>query len=265
MARARLGGSLRVSPGTQSLSRAAAAGGSRAAFLRRLLRDAFRREGWRSRCSRAPASTPGRRSTRMTAGAAVDAWCPTIRDESAHTAPPSTPHAVIMRSPAAAASPKLSRTFFTGTPPKRSRNRSGHGTLKPTLLGRSSATGTPAPASSSTHAPSEPSFGQLAPPRARRTASARTSVRAPASSSIRTAGGGPPPGEKPTQRLRTWILTLRSLRSESQDRSTGAARSISGGDGNTRRDVPMKVSTPSPPAQALISSGPKSFSMESTA
>ena len=108
---------------------------------------------------------------------------------------------------------------------------------------------TPLPASSGTQAASEPRRGQLAPPRASTVARAAT-CRSPWGTAKRRA----PSCAQPSQRWRMWNCTPRPRSRCSHARSSGAAF-ISAG--NTRPEVPTKVSTPSPCAQARRCSAPK--------
>ena len=77
-------------------------------------------------------------------------------------------------SPRTVLPPKDSAMRLSGWPSKRSRKISDQLTAKAQLLGRSGAMATPAFLRISTQPPSEPSFGQLAPPSASTTASAGT-------------------------------------------------------------------------------------------
>ena len=108
---------------------------------------------------------------------------------------------------------------------------------------------TPLPASSGTQAASEPRRGQLAPPRASTVARAAT-CRSPWGTAKRRA----PSGAQPSQRWRMWNCTPRPRSRCSHARSSGAAFMSAG---NTRPEVPTKVSTPSPCAQARRCSAPK--------
>ena len=90
--------------------------------------------------------------------------------------PPSIPSAVTMASPRAETEPQRRASRFSGCPAKRVRNTSDQAMRKPQLAGASGVTGTCACISGATQLPSEPRFGQLAPPSARIVASAATSI-----------------------------------------------------------------------------------------
>ena len=96
------------------------------------------------------------------------------RPTSAYTAPPSMPARVIMASPRTVRVPNDSAAPLSGWPSKRSRKIPDQATVKPQLAGRSGDIATPFAESVSTHAPSEPSRGQLAPPSASTVAPALT-------------------------------------------------------------------------------------------
>ena len=72
----------------------------------------------------------------------------------------------MMASPRTLCAPNDSAMPLSGWPSKRSRKMSDQATVKPQLAGRSGDIVTPLAASVSTHAPSDPSRGQLAPPSA---------------------------------------------------------------------------------------------------
>mmetsp|Transcript_116494 Transcript_116494/g.323857 ORF Transcript_116494/g.323857 Transcript_116494/m.323857 type:complete len:307 (+) Transcript_116494:327-1247(+) len=123
---------------------------------------------------------------------------------------------------------------------------------KPQLAGCSGATSTPRAASHGAQAPSEPSCGHEAPPSASSVAVGVTR-RSPSGVAKRSA---PIPGSaaQPVQRWRIANLTPAARSRCSQARSSGAAfRSA----GNTRPELPTKVSTPSPAAQARSASASK--------
>src|SRR3954447_23662587 len=100
-----------------------------------------------------------------------------------------------MASPRTVCAPNDSATPFSGWPSKRFRNISDHAAVKPQFAGRSGDIVTPLAASASTHSPSEPSRGQLAPP------------------SPRTVGPGPGPvAPAEPQHGRTHIDGLLAIR-----------------------------------------------------
>ncbi len=136
---------------------------------------------------------------------------------------------------------------FNGWPAKRSRNVSLQLTRKPQLEGRSGAISTPAPASVPAQLPSEPSLGQLAPPKASTVTSARGVIRPSALSKH-----GPPSSVQPTQRCRILNCTPIPLSCRNQTRKSGDAFIARG---KTRPLEPMKVSCPSASHQARRSAG----------
>ena len=146
------------------------------------------------------------------------------------------PVAVATHSPCSACStPAPSRqwaiTGLSGVPAWRLAKCSLQPMSKPQLDDCSGATSTPRSASHGCHAPSEPSCGQLPPPSASTTASARTST-APLGDSKRNA----PSALQPVQRCCTWKRTPASRSRRTQPRSSGAALRSAG---NTRPDVPI--------------------------
>src|SRR5258708_13204708 len=76
------------------------------------------------------------------------------------------PDLVMMASPRTLRDPNDNAAPLSGWPSKRSRKMPDQATAKPQLADRSGDMVTPLPARMSTHAPSEPSRGQLAPPSA---------------------------------------------------------------------------------------------------
>mmetsp|Transcript_32615 Transcript_32615/g.92481 ORF Transcript_32615/g.92481 Transcript_32615/m.92481 type:complete len:283 (-) Transcript_32615:646-1494(-) len=171
----------RISPATT--------GGIFSAFLSRELKEAFLRAGLDSRFATSLRLMPGLKSMCRTA-AVVEAACEaTISEERAHTAPPSMPSLVTIRSPREEWPSNASCTSFTGVPAWHKAYSLDQGTLKPTLFGRSAVTDTPIASSLLAHFPSEPSFAQLAPPRASRMASAWTMCSTPHESTILRGGG----------------------------------------------------------------------------
>ena len=121
---------------------------------------------------------------------------------------------------------------FTGRPAKRSRNRGDQATSKPALAARKGDSVAPRASTSPLQAPSEPRRGQLAPPRARTTASGR-SIRSPSGVSNIQA-----PSRRPTQRDRVRTSTPNPSSRASQARNSGEAFIARG---NTRPLDPTKV------------------------
>ena len=145
---------------------------------------------------------------------------------------------------------------FTGTPANFWRKWSVQSTSNPQLAGCRDSTVTPRASNHGTQAPSDPSFGQLAPPKARMTASAVT-VLEPSGISKRNARGP----SHPHHRCRTWMTNPAWRSRRSQARRSGAAFiSV----GNTRPDDPMKVSMPKSRAQARNAPAPKAASRGSS-
>src|SRR6185437_4145413 len=122
---------------------------------------------------------------------------------------------------------------LSGCPSKRLRKTSDQTTLKPQLAGLSDATVAPFAASISTHAASEPSRGQLAPPSASTVARAST-VRSP--SAVRN--NNRPSSPQPVQRWRSAKRTPAASNRRSQGRSNGDALKVLG---KTRPLDPTKV------------------------
>ena len=142
-------------------------------------------------------------------------------------------------------------TDLTGDPANRSRKASLQATSKPQLAGRKGMIRTLRAFSHGTQAASEPRRGQLAPPRASRHASARTSKRPAAVSNVY------PSFSNPIQRWRGMSRTPWCSSRRSQDRSSGEAFMTLG---NTRPELPTKVSVPRPWAQLRMSCGGNSSS-----
>ena len=133
-------------------------------------------------------------------------------------------------------------------------------TSKPQFDATSGATSTPSGASQWAHAPSEPSFGQLAPPSASSTACAGMSTR-PCGVSMHRSSRPCASRVSATQRCRMCSRTPRPRSRCSQARSSGAAfRSR----GKTRPELPTKVSTPRPAAHSRSAAGGNACSRGST-
>jgi hypothetical protein len=157
---------------------------------------------------------------------------------------------------------EISATPFSGAPACLAARCSLQPMSKPQFDGRSGAVSTPAACSAGSQAPSEPSRGQLPPPSASSTASART-VTSPAGAWKRSttsprASGCNAPG---CQRCRMCSRTPAARSRCSQARSSGAAFISSG---KTRPELPTKVPMPSPVAQSRSACGPKASSQRPT-
>jgi hypothetical protein len=180
--------------------------------------------------------------------------------EKAYTRLPSIPVEVTMNSPRRrcsrpAGSGIASSTDFNGWPAKRPAKCVLQPTSKPQFDGRSGAEWTPRASSSGTQAPSEPSRGQLAPPSARTTASALTSASPSGASKTSFSS------DQPRQRWRMWKRTPAARSRWSQARSSGAAFIPAG---NTRPELPTKVSIPSAWTQSTSAEEPMARSIGST-
>ena len=147
-------------------------------------------------------------------------------------------------------------TGLTGAPAYRCANTSLQPMSKPQFAGCNGAIAAPRSRSHDTHAPSDPSCGQLPPPRASSTASAVT-VRSP----VGVENTSAPPASQPVQRWCTWNTTPLSRSRRTHARSIGAAfMSI----GNTRPELPTKVSKPSSRVQARNASASNAASHVAT-
>ena len=147
------------------------------------------------------------------------------------------PVRVMTASPRSVCIPNENAAPFSGWPSKRSRKISDHATLNPQLAGCSGDIVTPLAASVSTHPPSDPSRGQLAPPSASTVASAST-AREP---SGLTNERRPSPSQ-PVQRWRNANCTPIESSRRSHARNSGEALNASG---KTRPLEPTKVGCPS--------------------
>ena len=152
-----------------------------------------------------------------------------------------------MASPRTMCDPNDSAMPFSGWPSKRFRKISDHATVKPQLAGRNGDIATPLAASVSTHAPSEPSRGQLAPPSASTVARAST-ARWP--SAFETTDC--PSSSQPVQRCRSTSCTPIASSRRSHARSSGDALNACG---NTRPLEPTKVGWPNASLHARNASG----------
>ena len=165
--------------------------------------------------------------------------------------PPSTPRAVTTNSAATLRPPAERRTAFTGAPKCRA-IAGDQATPKPTFDGRNGASGTPSAARIAAQAPSDPSRAHEAPPSARTVAPA-TTARTPPGVAKRAAGPS-----QPVHRQRVRKATPAASSRRVQARSSGEAFIPTG---KTRPELPVKVATPSPSAQAATSAGPKPASI----
>ena len=177
--------------------------------------------------------------------------------ECMYTGPPSMPCCVIIASPRTCSPSTSIATFFSGTPANRSAKCCVHSTRMPQLAGRRSLIFTPAPRSTSTHVPSEPTRGQLAPPNANRATSLATSIVLPPCTEKRDRrGSAVPSGDSahPSHRWRTSIVTPNVVKRDNQARSSGVARQDAG---KTCPVDPTNVGSPSEAHQWRSSAGPK--------
>ena len=125
-------------------------------------------------------------------------------------------------------------------------------TRYPTFDAANGSSGVPVAASGPVHRPSDPSFGQEAPPRASTVAPARTS-RGPSGVSKRAAVP-----LHPVQRQRVRIVAPDASRRRIHARNSGEAFIATG---KTRPELPTKVSMPRPEAQVTTASGPQAASI----
>ena len=141
------------------------------------------------------------------------------------------PVRVIMASPRSVCAPNDSATPLSGWPSKRSRKISDQATVNPQLAGRSGEIATPFAASVSTHPPSDPSRGQLAPPSASTVACASTTRV----SIGRRRTTSRPSSSQPVQRWRSANCTPIASSRRSHARSNGEALNASGKPGRWSR------------------------------
>ena len=154
-----------------------------------------------------------------------------------------------MASPRTVCGPNDSATPLSGWPSKRSRKISDHAMVKPELAGLNGDIATPLAASVSTHAPFDPSRGQLAPP------SASTVARAP--TTRRPSGvwnSKWPSSFQPVQRWRSANCTPMASSRRNHARRSGDALNAAG---KTRPLEPMKVGCPNASLHSCNSAGGK--------
>ena len=165
---------------------------------------------------------------------------------------PSTPVAVATNSPLRRNCWNRIATDLKGWPAKRLAKYSLQPprTSNPQLAGNSAATSTPRWRNSGTQAPSDPSRGQLRAAQGQHHRP-RPQHSSPSGVSKRKA----PSSVQPVKRCRMWNCTPRARSRCSQARNSGAAFMSAG---NTRPEVPTKVSMPRPCAHSRSAGASKS-------
>jgi hypothetical protein len=146
--------------------------------------------------------------------------------------------------------------FLTGVPAKFVANPSVQATCTPQFAGRNGFTATPAVRSTSTHVPSEPTRGQLAPPSASTVMSAAAVMTVPSATRKRL-----PRSAGPSQRWRVSIVTPSSRRRASHALSRGVARDDRG---NTLPLDPTNVGSPRPAHHSRSAAGGNAATASST-